>query len=125
MQVAIPKERRPNETRVAASPDSVKKLVEFGLDVIVETGAGLAAAFTDQVYTDAGASIAKDEKSTLKAADIVLKVQRPLIKAIDGGATDELVQSLSQQSKFPTREDINRSASERPMSSRGRSIRWF
>ena len=76
---------------MAASPDSVKKLVEFGLDVIVETGAGLAAAFTDQVYTDAGASIAKDEKSTLKAADIVLKVQRPLIKAIDGGATDELV----------------------------------
>ncbi|MEQ8251401.1 MAG: Re/Si-specific NAD(P)(+) transhydrogenase subunit alpha [Oceanibaculum nanhaiense] len=77
MIVAIPKERRPGETRVAASPDTVKKLIDLGLDVVVEKGAGQAAAMTDEAYKAAGATIAKDTKSALEKADIVLKVQRP------------------------------------------------
>jgi len=77
MIVAIPKERRPGETRVAASPDTVKKLIDLGLDVVVEKGAGQAAAMTDDAYKAAGATIAKDTKSALEKADIVLKVQRP------------------------------------------------
>lgn len=77
MKIAIPKERREGERRVAASPDVVKKLVGFGFDVQVEKGAGDDAAITDADFKDAGATIAKDAATALKTADLVLKVQRP------------------------------------------------
>ena len=86
MKIAIPRERRPDELRVAASPETVKKLIGLGLEVVVETGAGAGASFTDQAYEEAGASIAKDAKSTLAGAEIVIKVRGPMA----GGATDEL-----------------------------------
>ena len=78
MLIAIPKERRDTETRVAASPDTVKKFVALGCEVVVESGAGEKARFTDDAFVEAGARIAADEPETLKSADIVLKVQRPL-----------------------------------------------
>ncbi|WP_142847376.1 Re/Si-specific NAD(P)(+) transhydrogenase subunit alpha [Telmatospirillum sp. J64-1] len=78
MKIAIPKERRPGEARVAASPDTVKKLLGLGFEVVVEKGAGLGSSILDQHYTDAGATIAEDAAATLKDADIVLKVQRPM-----------------------------------------------
>jgi NAD(P) transhydrogenase subunit alpha len=78
MRIAIPKERAPGETRVAASPDAVKKYVGFGFDVVVEKGAGDGAAMTDAEYQEAGATIAKDEASALKDADVVLKIQKPV-----------------------------------------------
>ena len=84
MKVAIPKERRANERRVAASPDTIKKYKQLGLDVVVETGAGKEASIPDQAFADAGATIAPDEASALSDADIVLKVQRPLTEA-EGG----------------------------------------
>jgi len=87
MKIAIPKERREHEKRVAASPDTVKKFVGLGAEVIVETGAGDTSSFSDQNYKDAGASIATDAATALKDADVVLKVQRPLTKA---EGTDEL-----------------------------------
>lgn len=77
MKIAIPKERRPGEKRVAASPDVVKKLVGFGFEVDVEKGAGIDAAITDDDFKAAGATLAKDAASALKAADVVLKIQRP------------------------------------------------
>lgn len=83
MKIAIPKERRPGETRVAASPDLVKKLVGLGFEVIVEKGAGAAAMFTDAAFKDAGATIAKDAGTALKSADMVFKIQRPLIDGQD------------------------------------------
>jgi NAD(P) transhydrogenase subunit alpha len=88
MKVAVLKERRPEETRVAASPDTVKKLIQLGASVSIETGAGLFAAFSDAAYEGAGASIAPDFATALANADIVLKVQRPL--AGEDGAPDEL-----------------------------------
>jgi NAD(P) transhydrogenase subunit alpha len=81
MKIAIPKERRANEARVAASPDTVKKFVGLGFDVVVEKGAGLGASILDQAFKDAGATIAADAKAALKDADIVLKVQRPTTEA--------------------------------------------
>jgi len=81
MKLAIPKERRAHERRVAATPDTVKKLVALGFDVIVEAGAGIASAITDQAYRTAGAVIAGEETQTLGNADIILKVQRPLSAA--------------------------------------------
>jgi len=92
MKIAIPKERRAYERRVAASPESVKKLLGLSLSnlsVVVETGAGRGAAYTDQAYRDAGAQIAEDYAATVKDADVVLKVQRPLM-ASEGGEIDEL-----------------------------------
>ena len=89
MKIAIPKESLPGERRVAASVEIVKKLTGFGFDVVVEKGAGLEAAITDDDFKDAGASIGKDTPSTLKTADVVLKIQRPNaaeIKSMKKGA---------------------------------------
>lgn len=78
MKIAIPKERRAHELRVAATPDTVRKYIGLGFEVVVETGAGLGSALTDEAFTAAGATIAADVTSTLTGADIILKVQRPL-----------------------------------------------
>src|ERR1043166_2059660 len=77
MKLAILKERRPGEARVAATPETVKKLKGLGLDVIVETGAGAGAHIADGEYTAGGALIAPDAASVLREADIVLKVRGP------------------------------------------------
>jgi NAD(P) transhydrogenase subunit alpha len=77
MKVAIPKESAEGEARVAASPETVKKLKGLGLEIVVETGAGDGARITDQAYADAGAEIAVDAKAALGDADVVLKVARP------------------------------------------------
>jgi H+-translocating NAD(P) transhydrogenase subunit alpha len=79
MKVAIVKERRAFERRVAASPDTVKRMVDMGLEVVAESGAGGEASFTDGAFAAAGASIVPDAASALGTADILLKVQRPLI----------------------------------------------
>lgn len=87
MKLAIAKERRANESRVAATPDTVKRLKGLGLDIVVESGAGAGASISDQAYADAGASIAPDAGTALQDADIVLKVSRPLTAA-EGGADE-------------------------------------
>jgi NAD(P) transhydrogenase subunit alpha len=84
MRIGIPRERRPDEARVAASPDTVKKFVAFGIEVVVEPGAGAGASVPDDAFAAAGARLAADEADCLKDADVVLKVQRPL-SAGEGG----------------------------------------
>ena len=79
MKIAIVKERRAFERRVAASPDTIKRMVEMGLEVVAESGAGEGAQFTDAAFATAGASITTDAATALGDADIVLKVQRLLI----------------------------------------------
>lgn len=88
MIIAIPKERREHEKRVAATPDTVKKLVALGFGVIVEKGAGAKSQISDSQYEDAGAKIAADAKALYSAADIIFKVQRPLLAG--EGDIDEL-----------------------------------
>ena len=88
MKVAVVKERRAFEHRVAASPDTVKRMIGMGLQVVVESGAGEGAWYRDAAFAEAGASIAADEATALGDADIVLKVQRPLIGG--EGGIDEL-----------------------------------
>lgn len=77
MKVAILKERHADETRVAATPDTVKKMIGLGLSPAVEAGAGVASSFLDEAYEDAGAKIAKTARAALKDADVVLKVRGP------------------------------------------------
>ena len=75
--IAVTKESRAGETRVAAVPESVKKLVAAGFAVTVETGAGTAAAYPDADYIAAGASIAPDAKTAVASADLLFKVRGP------------------------------------------------
>ncbi len=75
--IAVTKETRAGETRVAATPETVKKLMGLGYNVTVETGAGLAASILDADYAAAGATIAASGPASLSAADIVLKVRGP------------------------------------------------
>ncbi len=88
MKIGIPKERREHEHRVAATPDTVKKLIGLGFEVTVEKDAGAGASLLDPAYRAAGATIAADAAAALQDADIVLKVQRPLTEA--EGGPDEL-----------------------------------
>jgi len=78
MKVAVPKERKEGETRVAISPDVIKKLTGLGFEVAVETGAGDNASFPDDVLKAAGASIAKTANDACKGADIIMKVRAPI-----------------------------------------------
>ncbi|MCK5423802.1 MAG: NAD(P) transhydrogenase subunit alpha, partial [Emcibacter sp.] len=78
MKLAIPKERREHERRVAATPDTVKKLISLGFDVHMETSAGLMSSIPDSEYAAAGATIATDAAATYDDADVIFKVQSPL-----------------------------------------------
>jgi len=74
MKIAVAKEIDPAESRVAASPDTVKKFKALGVDVAVEPGAGLKSGLPDSEFTAAGATVSAD---ALKDADVVVKVKRP------------------------------------------------
>lgn len=65
------------ETRVSASPEMCGKYIALGMSVIVEAGAGLLSDFSDEAYTQAGASVAADISDAIKSADIVLGVRPP------------------------------------------------
>jgi NAD(P) transhydrogenase subunit alpha len=89
LTLAVTTEQSAGETRVAATPDTVKKWIVAGLAVKVQSGAGLGAAITDDAFTAAGATIVKTAKDALKDADIVLKVRGPVndeIAALKDGA---------------------------------------
>ena len=77
MRLAVLKERRPAETRVAATPETVKKFIALGLTVAVEAGAGLAAGIPDAEYAAAGAEVAPDAASARAGAANVFKVRAP------------------------------------------------
>ena len=79
MKIAIPKEIRDGETRVATSPDMVKKLTQVGAQVVIETGAGNHCKISDDSFTEAGAAIANNARETYSDADVVLKVRGPMV----------------------------------------------
>jgi NAD(P) transhydrogenase subunit alpha len=76
-QVFIAKESAPGELRVAATPETIKRYIKEGLQVIVQAGAGAGANIADTAFADAGANIAGDAKAAWSGADLVLKVQPP------------------------------------------------
>jgi H+-translocating NAD(P) transhydrogenase subunit alpha len=77
MRIAVLKEVRDGETRVAASPETVKKLIAAGHVVTLETGAGDGASTPDRLYVEVGGVIVGDAKAAVKDADLVIKVRRP------------------------------------------------
>jgi NAD(P) transhydrogenase subunit alpha len=76
-KVFIPSERRPGETRVAATPETVKRMLKQGLEVEVERGAGVASLFSDAEFEAAGARLVDDPAASWESADVVLKVTPP------------------------------------------------
>ncbi len=77
MRVAVLRERRGGETRVAATPETVKKLIGLGCTVAVEAGAGTTSGLTDAAYRDSGAEVVADPAAALAGAGIVLAVRAP------------------------------------------------
>jgi NAD(P) transhydrogenase subunit alpha len=103
MKISVLKERQPGETRVAATPETVKKLVGLGHTVTVESGAGTVAGFPDPSFAEAGATVV-DGPAAAAGADIVFKVRRPLpdeVAALPEGAA---LIALMEPFAFPASE---------------------
>ncbi len=108
--IGIPRESYANECRVAATPDNVKKLQALGFDVLLESGAGERANFTDRLYEALNCRIVGDRQSLFEQADIILKVRQPsdeeieqlplgktLISFIWPAQNSELLEKLAQK----------------------------
>ncbi len=77
MIIGIPKEIMPGEARVSATPETVKKFVQDGMTVYVQSGAGVKSLFYDDQYRDAGAQIIADVKEIYEKSALILKVKEP------------------------------------------------
>ena len=104
MKIAVPKESRENENRVALDPESCKKLIQAGMEISIEAGAGTRAFFPDDEYKKNGVSIVPGIAELLRDADFVLKVNSPGPRP-DGSHEAELMKpgSMLLASIFPTR----------------------
>src|SRR3954462_13667476 len=89
MQVGIPKELYPHECLVAATPDTVEKMVKLGLEVVVETGAGEASSFADAAYVEVGARVLAPTAVSAES-DVVLKARQPTARPAGGHEADLL-----------------------------------
>ncbi len=87
MKIAVLRETRPGERRVALTPDSCKKLAQAGYAISIESGSGVAAFYPDDAYREVGAAVETDPAAMVGAADILLKVNAP---AIDAAGRDEI-----------------------------------
>ncbi len=84
MRIAVPAESDPNEPRVAATPETVRKFIALGASVTVQSGAGVKAGVLDADFEAAGAAIAHDAAETVRDADLVLRVRRPRADELAG-----------------------------------------
>lgn len=82
MRVAVPRESAENERRVAATPESVKKLVGLGFEVAIERSAGIAAGITDESYEREGAKIVASREELFGSADVLVKIRPPSLDEI-------------------------------------------
>ncbi len=107
MRIGVPKESRPGEARVAATPKTVEQLIGLGYAVFVESGAGAAASYEDAAYQQAGADVVDD---SVWGADVLLKINAPtddevarlrkgqtIISLLAPGLNPDLVQRLSER----------------------------
>ncbi|MEO1292755.1 MAG: Re/Si-specific NAD(P)(+) transhydrogenase subunit alpha [Pseudomonadota bacterium] len=82
MKIAVPKESRAGESRVAIVPETIKKFIKAGAELVVQRGAGAVAQIPDEAFEAAGASLGEDFASTVSGADVVLKVQPPTAEEV-------------------------------------------
>src|SRR3569623_95227 len=91
MKIAIVRERADGETRVAATPETVQKLIGLGNTVSIEAGAGASARFPDSEYQKAGATVTATAAEAMSGAEIVLTVRRPTVDILAGAAKGAMV----------------------------------
>ena len=82
MQIGVLSERWPGEARASLVPASAKKLIQLGLSVVIESGAGAKSGFTDDAYVEAGARIETDRSAILSGSDLLLRVRQPEIEEV-------------------------------------------
>ena len=82
MKIGVPKEIKPQESRIGLTPDSVKVLASNGHKVLIETNAGYEAGFDNEQYVNAGAQIVEKAEDVFNDAEIIVKVKEPLINEI-------------------------------------------
>ena len=99
MNVVIPKETLDNETRVAATPGSIKELTKAGLNVMVESQAGIKSHISDKNYEEAGANVIESKEELFSKADILLKVLPPTLDQIVLLQPKSVVVSLCQTTR--------------------------
>lgn len=95
VKILIAKESTPGETRVAATPETVTKLIAAGVGVVIESGAGAGACISDDAYRAAGADVTRDVAQAWASADVVLKVREPVMHAVIGRHELEMVKPES------------------------------
>jgi H+-translocating NAD(P) transhydrogenase subunit alpha len=110
VKVAVPRERTPDEHRVALVPDTATKLKAAKLDVGVESGAGAGAFLTDDAYKEAGARVVGGEAELLGDADVVLKVQAPTADEVEMLKSGSILISFLQPA---TQGDVVRALAKR------------
>ncbi len=82
MNVGVPKEVHPGETRVALIPEHIARLVKMGAHITVETGIGQTLNISDEDYAKAGASLEADRSNLFQAADVVLRIRKPTLEEV-------------------------------------------
>ena len=82
MRLAIPKETHPGENRVPVIPDTVKKLVRLGAEVVIESEMGSGSGFTDEEYIKAGAKVSHDRTALFAEADMLLRLRKPTLDEV-------------------------------------------
>ncbi|MBC8208801.1 MAG: Re/Si-specific NAD(P)(+) transhydrogenase subunit alpha [Desulfobulbaceae bacterium] len=119
MKLAVLKEIEEGENRVAVIPDSIKRLNKNGFDVLIESGAGLAAGHSDQDYQDKGATILATAQELMNQADCVVKVRPPTLDEAamlkDGSTLIAVLQSVM-------RHDLVKLLSEKKITSFGLDV---
>ncbi|MCH1549575.1 MAG: Re/Si-specific NAD(P)(+) transhydrogenase subunit alpha [Pseudomonadales bacterium] len=83
MQIGVPRETWPGELRVAMVPQNVKKLIQLGFSITVESGAGVAAGFADEAYAEVGAAVAADHGAVISTADVLACVRKPKAEDVE------------------------------------------
>ena len=96
MKISIPKETIHDETRVAATPQSVKELIKAGYEVNIETGAGTSSFISDDNFKNAGANIVNTTNELFKDSDIIIKVAAPTSDEIELMPKDSILVSFFQ-----------------------------
>jgi NAD(P) transhydrogenase subunit alpha len=91
MKIGAPKETAPGEARVALTPESAGRLAKLGYECLVETGAGLAASFTDRAYEEAGVTVVDSAQALWKQADIIVKVREPSSEEIEAAPDGKIL----------------------------------
>ncbi len=102
MRVGVPKESAENERRVAATPESVKKLAALGFEVAIESAAGIAAGITDEAYAKEGAVIVASREELFASSDVLVKVRPPSLEEIQLAREGALLVSLLQPERDPS-----------------------